>query len=378
MCCKVVNIPALDKHVTATVTADIAAGKIGGAAAALVDAQGVQFEKYYSGDERFSVTENTLFRLASMTKPITTVAVMLLVEAGMIGLDNEVHRYLPAFKDLWVGRLADNRVERLHKAEPITIRHLLAHASGLGSGPVGDWAEAHRPAEGLASLAGGVDYYATVPLDFAPACTHAYSAVFGFDVLARIVEVVAGSPFDEFLKNNIFEKLGMTDTTFTPTDEQWSRLIAMHTVLNGEVAVDPMTPNAIFFSIPTHYFCGGAGLVGTLRDYTRFARMLIGRGTLDGVQLLKEETVAQMATPQVTAGNAPNASAVWGLGMRIVQRDHHLPVGCYGWSGAFGTHFWIDPVNEIGGVYMKNSRIDGGAGASTARQFEKDVYTSME
>ena len=143
-----VNIARLDERVTASVTADIADGKIGCAAASLVDAQGVKFERYYSGDERFSVTENTLFRLASMTKPITTVAVMLLVEAGQIGLDDEVRRYLPAFEEMWVGRRTEDGIERVCKAPPITVRHLLAHASGLGSGPVGDWADAHRPAEG--------------------------------------------------------------------------------------------------------------------------------------------------------------------------------------------------------------------------------------
>jgi CubicO group peptidase (beta-lactamase class C family) len=190
--------------------------------------------------------------------------------------------------------------------------------------------------------------------------------------------VVAGTTFDKFLKTEIFDKLGMTDTTFAPTDEQWARLVAMHTVKDGAVQVAPMTPNAIFFSIPTTYFCGGAGLAGTMRDYTRFARMLIGRGTLDGKQLLKEETVALMATPQITACNQPDAPDVWGLGMRVVQRNKYLPVGSYGWSGAFGTHFWIDPVNELSGLYMKNSRVDGGAGASTSRTFERDVYESME
>ena len=373
-----INITRLDERVTTTVTADLADGKIGCAAAALVDAQGIKFERYYSGDERFPVSETTLFRLASMTKPITAVAVMLLVEAGQIALDDEVRKFLPAFDEMWVGQRVENRIERLHKAEPITIRQLLSHASGLGSGPVGNWADAHRPDEALRDLASGVDFYATVPLDFAPASAHAYSAVFGFDVLARIVEVVAGTTFDKFLKTEIFDKLGMTETTFTPTDDQWARLVAMHTVKDGVAKVAPMTPNAIFFSLPTHYFCGGAGLAGTMRDYTRFARMLIGRGTLDGKQLLKEETVVLMATPQITACNQPDAPDIWGLGMRIVQRNNYLPVGSYGWSGAFGTHFWIDPVNEIGALYMKNSRFDGGAGASTSRTFERDVYESME
>lgn len=372
-----VNIALLDKHVTATATADLAAGKIGCAAAALVDARGIKFERYYSGDDRFPVAEDTLFRLASMTKPITAVAVMLLVETGQLGLDDEVRRYLPAFDDMWVGRRVDNRIERLHRAEPITIRQLLSHASGLGSGDVGNWADAHRPEEGLRDLASGVDFYATVPLDFAPASAHAYSAVFGFDVLARIVEVVAGSPFDEFLKREIFDKLGMTDTTFAPTDNQWARMVAMHTVKNGIAQVAPTHKNAVFFAVPTYYFSGGAGLAGTMRDYARFARMLIGRGTLDGKQLLKEETVALMASPQIIACNPPDAATVWGLGMRVIQRDPYLPIGSYGWSGAFGTHFWIDPVNELGALYMKNSRVDGGAGASTSRAFERDVYESL-
>lgn len=373
-----VNIDLLNKRVTETAAADIATGKIGCAAAALVDTQGVKFERYYVGDERFPVAEDSLFRLASMTKPITAAAVMLLVEARQLGLDDEIRRYLPAFEEMWVGRRVENRIERLHRAEPITIRQLLSHASGLGSGPVGEWADAFRPNEALRDLASGVDYYATVPLDFAPASAHAYSAIFGFDVLARVVEVVAGTTFDKFLQKEIFDKLGMTDTTFTPTDDQWTHLVAMHTVKNGVVHIAPTTKNAIFFSVPTHYFCGGAGLAGTMRDYARFVRMLIGRGALDGVQLLKEETVTAMATPQITVSNPPDAPDVWGLGVRIVQRNAYLPIGSYGWSGAFGTHFWIDPVNEIGALYMKNSRFDGGAGASTSHVFERDVYESME
>ena len=372
------DIARLDERVTATVTADIAAGKIGCAAAALVDTRGIKFERYYSGDDRFAIHERTLFRLASMTKPITAVAVMLLIEAGQLALDDEVRKFLPTFDEMWVGQRVENRLERLYKAAPITLRQLLSHASGLGSGDVGNLADAKRPDEALRNLKSGVDYYATVPLDFAPASAHAYSAVFGFDVLARVVEVITGTTFAQFLQTEIFDKLGMTDTTFAPTDDQWARLVAMHTVKDGTVQVAPMTPNAIFFSIPTTYFCGGAGLAGTMRDYTRFARMLLGRGTLDGKQLLKEETVAQMATPQITAGNQPNQTDVWGLGMRIVQRGSYLPVGSYGWSGAFGTHFWIDPVNELSGLYMKNSRVDGGAGASTSRTFERDVYESME
>ena len=170
----------------------------------------------------------------------------------------------------------------------------------------------------------------------------------------------------------------MVDPTFAPTPEQWERMIPMHDRVEEKSVVKPTKPGTIFEGFPTTYFAGGAGLASTLRDYIRFAEMLQNGGRLDGVQILTEDSVRQMATPQLPKAIAPG-NEVWGLGVRVIARDAYgpLPVGTFGWSGAYGTHFWVDPVNKITAIYLKNSHYDGGSGAKTARQMEEDVHQSL-
>ena len=344
---RVLNKEKLARSIEATLRSDMESCKVG-AAAMVVRQQGKIVYQGFFGE---NVTEKTLFRLASMTKPITAVAVMHLVDKGLVKLEAPIETYLPGF----VG-------------SGITVKHLLTHSSGLGSRELGDEQHAKRPRESVQSLADAIAYYQMLPLAFEPGTAPDYSPVFGFDVLGRIAEVVSGMRYDHFLKQEIFEPLGMVDTTFDPNEEQWSSMIPMHNLVEGKSVTVPMPEHCIFEDFPASYCAGGAALAGTLEDYGKFAEMLLNQGG----NILSPETVKAMGTRQYD---------IWGLGMRAAFDDEvfaPLPKGCFGWSGAYGTHFWVDPANQITAVYMKNSYYDGGSGAITAHQFEIDVYASME
>ena len=224
-----------------------------------------------------------------------------------------------------------------------------------------------------------VEHYSRSALDFEPFSAQFYSAIFGFDVLARIVEIVSGMQYNDFIRENILEPLGMDDTTFTPTDEQRGRLIPMHDYVDGKAVAVDFPVGGMFEGLPLAYFMGGAGLAATMSDYSRFADMLLNYGEYNGKRIISRELVEAMGTPHVPHEIMPYSER-WGLGVRVIVDDEYkrLPVGSYGWSGAYGTHFWVDPENKITAIYMKNSRFDGGSGAETAAHFEEDVTNSFE
>ena len=221
------------------------------------------------------------------------------------------------------------------------------------------------------------DAYANLPLSFEPFSAQAYSATVGFDILARIVEIVSGKSYDKYLTEEIFEPLGMTDTTFAPTDEQWERMTLMHSYKDGISSFAPLNKKTIFGGYPLTYFCGGAGLASTLSDYEKFVDMLASRGkTASGEQLITEELIDLMSTP--TSPMEFYTGEAWGLSVRVITGDkNRIPRNSFGWSGAYGCHFWIDPANKITAIYMKNSTYDGGASAKTGQNFEIDVYADM-
>lgn len=377
---RIINAELLEKTVAKTIQADIGAGRVGGAIVAVMQDEKTVYQACFSNEEMgICVKEHTLFRMASMTKPITAVAVLMLISRGLLELDTKISDFIPEFQNMKIGRMKDGQVEIVGMAKTaITIRHLLSHGSGIGSGLVGDWVKTALPLTERTSLKKVVDYYAQNPLDFEPGSRQYYSGIHGFDVLARIVEIVTKKSFAQFLQEELFEPLGMKDTTFEPTAEQWERMIPLHNYVGGKGVVAYFPENTVFGGIPVSCFCGGAGLASTMADYKKFANLLLQYGTVDGKQFVSEEMIREMTTPQLPKTRLGDTS-LWGLGVRIVSTESYqdLPLGSYGWSGACGTHFWIDPENKIVGIYLKNSIYDGGSGAKTARQFEKDVATSL-
>ena len=368
----------VSENIEQRISDDVNSGRVGGASVLVKQRGRVIYRACFgNAEEGKAIAEGSIFRLASMTKPITAVAVMKQVERGLISLDDTLDKFLPEYGEMEVGKVIDGRIKIDRPAQnKIKILHLLTHSSGIGCGPVGDLLNIARVADKEFDLESVANEYAKNPLSFEPFTAQAYSARVGFDILARVVELTSGMPFDRFLEKEIFEPLSMCDTTFTPSESQWDRAVCMHVFKDGKSSYESQDRHHIFGGLPMTYFCGGAGLVSTVADYEKFADMLLAEGkTCDGKALLSEKTIRLMRTATIPESMMAGPHR-WGLSMRVVidPRYRRLPVGSFGWSGAYGTHFWVDPENEVIGIYMKNSRYDGGAGALTAANFERDVY----
>ena len=315
-------------------------------------------------NKKTPVDDNTIFRLASMTKPITAAAVLILIEKGIIKLDTKVKSILPKFENIHI--ISETGIDLGKPKNDVTVMHLLTHTSGFGSLKSDSLDDEERK-----TINNTIDYFIKKGLDFEPFSREAYSAYAAFDVLAAIVEAVTNEDYEEFLAKEVFMPCGMKNTTFTPSREQWKRIIDMHDNTGGENRVKNMPEGCVFETFPATHKLAGAGLVSTLEDYSNFAEALLNK-------VKENKTFAMLAKPYKPIGD-PTFNQSWGLGVRVVTKDTYpyLPVGSYGWSGAYGSHFWCDPHNNITAVYMKNSKIDGGAGNQSAQRFEKAVYDSF-
>ncbi|MFE0517422.1 serine hydrolase domain-containing protein [Streptomyces sp. NPDC058954] len=324
------------------------------------------------------VEHDTLWRIYSMTKPVTSVAALMLVEEGRLSLDDPVARHLPAFADpqVYVSGSGDDVRTRPARG-PILIRHLLTHTAGLTfafyrSHPV----DALYRAAGLESsvvpgtdLARTVDVYASLPLQFEPGTQWNYSVA--SNVLGRVIEVVSGQSLDVFFAERILGPLGMSDAGFQVTDEQAPRLAELY----GETdsgGIEPVPGLPLRGGRP-RLLSGSGGMVASAHDMHRFMELLRRRGELDGVRLLAPETVDLM-TRNHLPGNAdlrsfgsrpahdePNNDGVgFGLGVSVVIDPERTQVpstlGAYGWSGAATTTFWVDPVHDLTVQFMTQVR----------------------
>ena len=314
------------------------------------------------------INGRTIFRLASMTKPITAIATLILVNRGLLSLDDQVSAFIPGYKNVRITKVENNKLVDLGESKnPVTIRHLLTHSSGIGSDSdksVFLCAEDKKTAMNLAK------FYAKVGLDFEPGTSQYYSGVGSFAVLGYIIEKIIGRNLEEFYRQEIFEPCDMTDTTFIPTEEQWSRVIEMHGKNeNGNTAVE-MEKGCAFIDYPCEHCVAGAGLFSTLDDYVKFGKMLLNKGKTAKKIIVKEEIFNEMISPQVEI----DSTTYWGFGVRVIKGEHpFLPKGSYGWSGAYGSHFWVNPADGVVAVFMKNSTVDGGAANESSRNFESAV-----
>lgn len=319
---------------------------------------------------------DSIFRIASMSKPVAAVAIMMLVEEGRVGLDDPVSRFIPEYEGTQVAVEIEAEggpgfgPPQQQEGPPdfytrpaerdITVFDLLTHTSGVMSGPlsnsVGQPASQERHDAGLE----WIESIADAPVEFEPGSRWAYSALAGFDVLSRIVEIASGRSFDAFLDERVFGPLGMDDTFFWPSDAQRERLASSY--VRGE---DGLTPreNPDSMSSP-RYFSGAGGLMTTAADYAQFGMMLAGSGTLDGERILSPRSVELMRgehIPDTLPGRPPSEG--YGLGVRVVTDPvamrSLLSKGSYGWSGFYGTHFWVDPVENLVAVYMAQTSVPG-------------------
>lgn len=377
---KKINKDLLKENIEKSALYDFENNKVFGSAYCVIQGEDVVYKKCFgtvSVDNTEPVTENTIYRLASMTKPVTAVAALILVERGLLSLSDKVGDILPEFKDVHITQITQSgALTDSGKAQnEITVCNLLTHTSGIGSELL---KESEITAEERMSLDASVGFYSRIGLDFEPGTKQQYSAIGAFNVLAKIIEKVTETDYSEFLKQEIFEPCGILNTTFVPTREQWGQIIAMHNKVDNKNSVVAMNDNCVFGDYPCTNPLGGAGLLSTLEDYSRFAKMLLNKGKTPTKQIICEDTFRLLHTPFVSEAIMPGSER-WGLGVRVIVSEDYenLPVGAFGWSGAYGTHFWIDPTNNIAAVYMKNSLFDGGAGNESARNFEKAVNDSL-
>ncbi|WP_239616550.1 serine hydrolase domain-containing protein [Cohnella mopanensis] len=336
-------------------------------ASLLVRKNGEKVFETYSGyanlETQEPVTESSIFRLASMTKPIAAIAAMILKERGRLCLGDSIAKYLPDYED----------------KRGVTVLDLLNHSSGLGHGPSSqEYVEkCFDPTDKLAER---VHKWAGMPRDFEPGTGTGYSGIVGFDILGRIIEVASGSDLQTFFRENIFEPLGLRDTTYSLTSAQAERVVRLYEADNGELRdvteSESMWPtvNAML----NGYYSAGAGLLGTLSDYDKIVQLLAGEGRYQDLRLLREETVHRMCTESSNHKKEFFPGSVWGLGMVVYRAPELMGLpfssGAFGWSGAYGTHFFIDVRKNIQAILMVNRSNIGGAGSYVSRQIEKLIY----
>jgi CubicO group peptidase (beta-lactamase class C family) len=373
----------------------IAAGEIaGGVALVARDGRIVHLEARGLSDiaANTPMQEDAIFRIASMTKPVAAVAILMLVEEGKVRLSDPVSMYLPSYRGMKAavpegpaqgassGPGAAPLFTTVAAERDITVLDVLTHSSGLMSGPAsnagGQAAFQRRHEIGLS----WVDNLGSeTVLEFQPGSRWSYSPVAGLDVAARIVEIASRQTFDAFLRERLFGPLAMDDTFFWPSDAQRARLVTSYVL--GEGGLSP-NPNADSMSGPV-YFSGGGGLMSSAESYARFAMMLANGGEWDGVRILSPASVALMGSqilPDTLPGRQPGEG--YGLGVRSVSdralRRTMIADGSFGWSGAYGTHFWVDPENKLTGVLMVQvSGLPLGESIVRSGEFETAVMQAL-
>jgi CubicO group peptidase (beta-lactamase class C family) len=320
---------------------------------------------YYQGigyddiEKKSPLKKDAIFRIASQTKAITSVAIMMLFEEGKFLLDDPVYKYIPEYKDMFVldkFNLSDTTYTTVKAKRAITIRDLLTHSSGIGYAQIGDNTQKALYSKfGIISGIGAdriilkdqMKKLATVPLVHQPGEKFTYGL--NCDLLGYLVEVVSGISLDEFFKKRIFEPLGMHDTYFYIPKEKQNRLASIYTEDSTKKLIKLKDKNRDYPNSNGTYYSGGAGLASTALDYSIFMQMLLNGGTYDGKQLLSRNTIRMMTMNQI--GDLPSGVNKFGLGFGVVTTagSAKLPVteGTYQWGGIFGSQYWIDPNENL-------------------------------
>ncbi len=319
------------------------------------------------------LAEDTVYRIYSMTKPVTSVALMSLVEEGLIALDDPVSRHIPEWKDLGVFSAGVGPYLTTPPERPMQVVDLLRHTSGLTYGFQNrtnlDAAYRKLKLEGMHGehdLEAMIQMLAKLPLEFSPGEAWNYSVA--TDVCGYLVQKIAGKPLDQVFQERIFEPLKMTETGFHVRDDQKGRFAACYDAAPGgkmKLQDDPQTSP---YLAPPALLSGGGGLVSTAADYMRFANMLLNRGELDGARILAPKTIDLMASNHLPGGSdltemsrslfseSTNAGVGFGLGFAVVFDPPQTLIPCslgeFYWGGAASTAFWVDPMEDVTAVFM--------------------------
>jgi CubicO group peptidase (beta-lactamase class C family) len=393
--------PSRLARIAAWQRSQVDAGAFSGAVAAIARNGKVAYLRAVGFRDRaktIPLQPDAIFWIASMTKPVTSVAAMMLVEEGKLDLAAPVHQYLPELRDMMVGVETKDPVTgktelvREPQKRPMTVEDLLRHTAGLTYGVGGTMVDQlyYKSLYGNAgmyrrdnTLADLVSALARLPLAHQPGEVWEYGL--SVDVLSRVIEVVSGQPFEQFLETRLFRPLDMVDTGFHVSDAKRSRLVDPPAAGWG-VAVDGVLSEV---TTPTRLFSGGGGLVSTAADYLRFGQMLLGGGELDGVRILSPATVQRMTTNALPPGIrfagalanwvGPQGGSSWGLGFEVRSdaASSTVPgsVGSFSWMGASGAYFWVDPAEQLVAVQM--IQVVSGAGLPFNRGFRNLTYGAL-
>lgn len=372
------------KRIDQFIERTIASGEITGAVT-LVARNGkivhLQAQGVMDADSKQPMQKDSMFRMASMTKPVAATAIMMLVEEGKVRLGDPVSKFLPSFRNFAVAvpRAGAPNFYTVPATREVTILDLLTHTSGVMSG-------SNSNSGGQASFGKrheiGLKWVdnlgAEAALEFQPGTRWAYSPVAGLDICNRIVEIVTGSTFKDFIEERLFRPLGMKETVYWPSAAQRTRLVTAYTLSNGTLTRNP-DPDSM--SSPL-YFSGGGGLMSTAESYARFAMMLANGGELNGVRILSPASVALMGSQIISdtlPGRRPGEG--YGLGVRHINdraaRRTLISNDSFGWSGAYGTHFWVDPSNRMTAILLVQTPSPGPPGEGRTEDFETVVMQAL-
>jgi CubicO group peptidase (beta-lactamase class C family) len=333
--------------------------------------------------DTWNMSENAILRIYSMTKAVTGVAAMMLFEEGAFALVDPISNFIPEFREMRVAVESPDPAtgkmvltNTVPAARPITMLDLMRHTAGFNyAGPHDEKGDLLYPQRGIQSdlkqsaapsstSAEFVKRLAGIPLVREPGTAWDYG--FGTDVLGRTVEIISGQTLAEFFAERIFQPLGMVDTGFHVSEAKWGRLVPIHSLTSAGIVQRMTSPAQDGFRQPPEMFAGGAGLTSTVLDYLRFVRMLLNRGELDGERLLSPLTVELMRSDML--GDIPVVhpllAAGHGFGVTFaISRGRGRtgmlpPKGQYRWGGAAGTAFWIDPSENMVGIFMMQTLTD--------------------
>jgi CubicO group peptidase (beta-lactamase class C family) len=368
----------------------VARGEVPGVVATVVDRDRVLYHEAFGKQnvaKNVTMAKDTMFRIASMTKAVTSVGVMQLVEQGKVGLDDEVSTYLPRLKSPEVFSKIDERAgtyQTKPARRPITIRQLLTHTSGIGY----SWSDRGLA---IAQKRTGAINDSELPLVNEPGAQWTYGA--STRVLGELIEKITGQRIDAYLETHIFVPLAMRDTGYTVPPEKYSRVVTVHQKANHAIT-ETQNPTPIPATIR-----GDGGLFSTASDYGRFVQMILNRGQLGSARILKESTVAEMSrnqTGSVKVRLQPTADSlrskpypqgagedVWGLGFQIAAPKTPNPSmrspGSLSWAGINNTYYWIDPQKQIGAVIlMQMLPFYDEAALRVLNGFEERVYRNLK
>jgi CubicO group peptidase (beta-lactamase class C family) len=373
-------------------------GKVAGVVALVARHGRIAYHRAFGMADRESgrrMTPDALFRIASQTKAITSVAVMMLVEEGRLRLGEPVSHYLPSFAGATVATMTDTGVAMVPVREAITIRHLLTHTAGISYGTDSLIAERYRAA-GLGPAAGWgwytadkdepicttMDRAGTLPLVAQPGSRWVYG--YATDILGCVIERASGLPLDQFFRTRIFDPLGMRDTWFFPPAGAAERLAVVYAVPGmgmGAIirAADDARGQGHYVGGPRKNFSGGAGLISSARDYATFLQMLLNGGELSGARILSPASVSLMTMNQVEDSIYGGRASGFSLGFSVLESPglagEYGSVGKFGWGGAYGSMYWVDPGEDLVAVYMIQLMPRGDLDLST--KFENLVYQAL-